>query len=252
MIRYLLLLVVCNSAFAQATAEWKPHDAAYQQQMVASGYEPRLDSQNKPYWIQCTDYGGGVRVVQGPPGIQGKQGIQGIQGIPGTVDYVKLTAQLGPVVDGAVDKLYDKLLAALILKLEALVKDIKTPSAQEIADLVAAKLKADNVFLASIAALVVVPAPPTPPAPEPPKQTKHFVLVVDQRVSYWPSLKEKYEKAQEKLSNFKLAPPPTNTSEPMPQLVYYRGSNNPIRRHIGVYNVSEALGMISRGTYKFE
>ena len=246
--RLLPLILICNSAFAQATAEWRPHDAAYQQRMAIT-HEPRLDSQNQPYWTQCIEYGG-VRVVQGPPGQRGLQGIQGLKGDPGTVDYMKLTVELGPIVEGAVNKLYDKLLAALTLKLEAQLAQ-RIPSAQEIANLVASQLKNDKVFLTSIAALVVIPVPPKPDPP-PSTITTHFVLVVDQRVSYWRTLSVKYEKAKERLSNLKIAPPPTNTSEPMPQLVYYRGSNNPVKRHIGLYNVSEALGMLSRGTYKFE
>lgn len=108
-------------------------------------------------------------------------------------------------------------------------------------DALLAKMKADKAFLLAIAALVNVESPHD-------KSVDHMVLVADSKADYWSRLGDEYERARNYFSAFRLAPPPTTFSEPMPQLVLYR-DGNPIKRYIGLREVSEALQKVYRGEF---
>ena len=91
---------------------------------------------------------------------------------------------------------------------------------------------------------------PQPPQ-EDPDGISHLVLVADEKASYWNRMSDELERARDHYSSIKLFPPPTNVSEPMPQLIAYKGGVA-VWRTSGVRNVSDALNAIARDEFEPE
>ena len=86
--------------------------------------------------------------------------------------------------------------------------------------------------------------------PEPTKpinKEQHITIVADQKASYWPRLEGEIKGASGYYSAISIAPPP-KFSVSLPQLVVYE-EGVPIRRSVGLYNVSSDLSNIIRGTF---
>lgn len=88
------------------------------------------------------------------------------------------------------------------------------------------------------------------PAIDKPTKQRHIVIVADQKASYWPRLLGEIKAAEGHYSAIKTAPPPS-FSVPLPQLVVYE-NGIPVRRSVGLYNVSNDLAQIIRGTFPSE
>lgn len=97
--------------------------------------------------------------------------------------------------------------------------------------------------------LIASRLPPITPGDQPDKR-RHIVIVADQKASYWPRLSGEIKTAEGFYSAIKTAPPPA-FSTPLPQLVVYE-NGIPVRRSVGLYNVSNDLAQITRGTFPAE
>lgn len=84
----------------------------------------------------------------------------------------------------------------------------------------------------------------TKPVVHPP----YFVLVADTKAEYWNRLSDEFERAKGHYSAMRIAPPPTDFSVPLPQLVAYC-DGTPVFVVKGVRDVSDTLRRISRDDF---